>query len=229
VVAFEDDDVITYDQGLLAVALLSAEALGLHPSVSSAEAIQNYQAMFNQKSGYFPLSRDKDLLAVDPLVGDLLAEVFFHKALLTDESVQSHFRQVVAQAKTPFGFKVTCLPDGSYAPLSAYSASGFVISEHDLGSKGNYQWGGSWYLYDMLCMIDCYLHGAPGAKEEVSWRGALDFKLGGTYFENLNTVTGQPSKPNQGWDAGVYAIWKKLMAQGRADSSLLDAIDKANR
>ena len=77
--AFEEDDVISYNQGLLVVALMSAEALGLKPSVSSSVAMKNYQAMFNKKKGYFPLSQQKDLLAVDPLVGDLLAQLYFDK------------------------------------------------------------------------------------------------------------------------------------------------------
>lgn len=231
--AFNEDDVITYNQGLLAVALLSAEALNLKPAVSSAEAIQKYQGMFNEQAGYFPLSRQKNLLAMDPLVGDLLAQIYFKKALLSDQSVRSHFKQIVAHAKTPYGFKVTCLPDGSYAPKTAYDAGDFSVHwEHPGtyqwgGSPGNYQWGGSWYLYDMTCLIDCYLHGAPGALDEITWRGALDFKLGGTYFEFINTVTGKPEKPNQGWNAAVYAIWNKLMKQGSADHSLLEAIDKS--
>ena len=222
-VAFEDDDVITYNQGLLAAALLSAEALSLKSTVSSTQAIENYQAMFNAKSGYFPLSRQKNLLAVDPLIGDLLAQLYFHRALLSDESVQSQFKQIVAHAKTPYGFKVTCLPDGSYAPLTAYGATDFPVQWNTLG---DYQWGASWYLYDMMFLIDCYLHGTPGVQEELIWRGTLDFRLGGTYFETIGTVSGQASRANQGWDGAVYAVWKKLMAQGRANDSLLRAIDR---
>ena len=221
-VAFEEDDVSSYNQGLLAVALLSAEGLGLQPNVSSAQAIKNYQSMFDEKEGYFPLSRQKNLLSVGPLVGDLLAQVFFKRPLLSDESVRSHFKQMVAHAKTPFGFKQSCLPDGNYASLSAYSARDFPVVWQN---PGEYQWGGSWYLFDMLCLIDCQLHGAPGALDEIKWRGALDFKLGGTYFETINTVTGQVERANQGWDAAVYALWTKLMAQGRVDDSLLKAID----
>jgi hypothetical protein len=164
------------------------------------------------------------LLAVDPLVGDLLAQLYFGRTLLSDKSVRSHFKQVVAHAKTPYGYKVTCLPNGDFAPRAAYAAEDYA--QHAwVNSPGNYQWGGSWFLYDMLCLIDCQLHGAPRAREEVEWRGALDFKLGGTYFEFINTVSGGPNKANQGWNAAVYAIWRKLMAQGRVDNSLLDTID----
>jgi hypothetical protein len=222
-VAFEDDDVITYNQGLFAVALMSAEALGLKPSVSSSKAVQNYRSMFNDEGGYFPLSRQKNLLAVDPLVGDLLAQLYFKKPLLTTESVISHFNQVVSKAKTQYGYKVTCLPNGDYAPVEAYSSSEHTVTWTHLG---HYQWGGSWYLYDMLCLIDSYLHGAPGALEEIKWRGALDFKLGGTYFEHNSTSTGKPDKENQGWDAAVYAIWKDLIEEGKADDSFFREIDQ---
>jgi len=225
-VAFEEDDVLTYNQGLLAVALLSAEALGLKPTPPSSLAIKNYQSMFNEKGGYFPFSRQKDLLAVDPLVGDLLAQVYFKKALLSDASVRSHFKQIVAHAKTPYGFKVTCLPDGNYAPASAYDAKDFPGEPGADGKTGHYQWGGSWTLFDMLCLIDSHLHGARGALDELLWRGALDFKLGGTYFEHIDTVSGKTDKANQGWNSGIYAIWRKLMKQGRVDNSLLESVDK---
>ena len=222
-VAFDEEDVITYNQGLYAVALLSAEALGLKPVTRSAVAIKNYQSMFNTNGGYFPLSRKKKLLAMDPLVGDLLAQVFFQQMLLTDESVRSHFTQVMAHAKTDYGFKVTCLPDGSYAPIEAYCAKEFKVN---FSKRGDYQWGGSWTLYDMLCLIDCHLHGSPGALDALIWRGTLDFRIGGTYFEHINTITGQPNKANQGWNAAIYAIWRRLMEQGKVDNSLINAINE---
>lgn len=222
-IAFEYDDVIAYNQGLLAVALMSAEALGLKPITPSSLAIENYQAFYNEEKGYYPLSQQKDLVAVDPLVGDLLAHLYFKKPLLSDESVISHFKQVVSNAKTPYGYKVTSTQDGEYGPLETYGAKGHP---QDWTDPGAYQWGGSWFLYDMLFLIDSYLHRAPGALDEIKWRGSLDFKLGGTYFEYNNTISGKPDKPNQGWNAGVYAIWKKLIERGDADNSLFDEIDK---
>jgi len=222
-VAFEEDDVISYNQGLLAVALMSAEALGLKSSVSSSMAISNYQTLFNKEKGYFPLSRQKKLLVVDPLTGDLLSQLYFDRPLLSDESVVSHFKQVVTNSKTKYGYKVSCLPNGDYAPAGAYGASGHVFEWTD---RGGYQWGGSWYLYDMLFLIDSYLHHASGALNEIKWRGSLDFKLGGTYFEHIHTITGKPEKPNQGWDAAIYAIWKRLVEEGKADNSFFYEIDK---
>jgi hypothetical protein len=226
VAAFDLDDVITANQGLMAVALMSAEGLGLHPKTSSELAIKNYQAMFNTKGGYFPISEKKDLPVVDALMGDLLAQVFFNKKLLSDEVVTTHFNTIEKIAKTPYGYKVVCLPNGDYAPANAYYAKDFEADPSIGLGPGNYQAGGSWFLYDMIFLMDSYLHKAPGAKAELLWRGALDFKLGGTYFEYINTVSGAPNKPNQGWNAAVYGIWKKLMAKGLADNSLLNAINQ---
>ena len=76
----------------------------------------------------------------------------------------------------------------------------------------------------MLFLIDSYLHGAPDAIDEIKWRASLDYKLGGTYFEFINTVNGTTNKPNQGWDAAIYAIWSKLIKDGKADKSMFDAI-----
>lgn len=222
-VPFDEDDVVTYNQGLLAVALMSAQALGLETKTSPDLAIKIYQSMFKEAGGYFPLSLKKDLLAVDPLVGDLLAQVYFNQPLLKDESVVSHFSNVVTKAKTDFGYKVTCLPDGNYAPSQAYCVEGHSLNWDD---PGHYQHGGSWYLYDMLFLVASYLHNAPGALDEIKWRGALDFKLGGTYFEHNHTVTGKTDKENQGWNAAIYAIWQKLIADGKADESFFDTIDK---
>jgi len=227
VMAFDEDDVITANQGLMAVALLSAEKLGIHPKASSDLAIKNYRALFNAKAGYFPISEKKDLPAVDVLMGDLLAQLIFGKPLLSNEMVKSHFNYMEKVAKTQYGYKDVCMPDGAFCPTSAYQAKDFKTVDPSIGlGDGNYQAGGSWFLYDMQFLMDSYLHKVPGARKELMWRGALDFKLGGTYFEFINTVTGTPTKANQGWNAAVYGIWKKLMAKGLVDNSLLNAVDQ---
>ena len=81
----------------------------------------------------------------------------------------------------------------------------------------------------MLFLINSYLHGAPDALSEIIWRSSLDFKLGGTYFEHINTITGKLGKSNQGWNAAVYVIWDKLVKDGKADDSMFDAINKLQK
>jgi hypothetical protein len=221
-VEFDDDDVITYNQGLLAVALMAAEALGLQPKTPSIKAISNYQSMYKKDKGYFPLSRKKDLLAVDVFAGDLLAQIYFKKPILSKESVHSHYNAIVSNAKTKYGFKVSCLPNGDYAPITYYCSDDEML--HWFG-EGSYQWGGSWYLYDMLFLLNSYLHNAPNALDEVKWRASLDFRIGGTYYEHIHTQTGIPYKSNQGWNASIYAMWSKFIENGLADDSLFEVIN----
>jgi len=222
-VAFEPDDVLTYNQGLLAVALAAAEKLGLHPRTAPALASQRYREMFNAAGGYFPVSAQKNLVAVDALVGDALAQVMLGHTLLPDELVARHFKKVVGVAKTPYGYKVVCQPDGAYARQEDYNAKDFPIKPT---VAGNYQYGGSWFLYDMLFLTSAYLHRVPGAREELLWRAPLDFRLSGTYCEYINTATGEPTKLNQGWNAGIYGIWMRLIQAGLADDAIFRAIDQ---
>jgi len=91
---------------------------------------------------------------------------------------------------------------------------------------GHYQCGGSWYLYDMLLLMDAYLHGAKDAEELMIWRTKLDYELGNSTHEFINTVTGLPHQPNMGWNAGVYGLWSEILKQGRATNWFFDEIDK---
>ena len=91
---------------------------------------------------------------------------------------------------------------------------------------GRYFKGGSYFLYDNLFLIDAYLHGVKGAEELLIWRVSLDFKIGNTTYETLNTKTGEPWKPNMGWNVAIYSIWRKLMDEGKADDKLFKAIDE---
>jgi len=222
--AFDDDDAITYNQGLLCVAVRCAVKLGLSTSLSPAQVDDAYRSMFDERGGYYPLSRKKNLLCVDALVGDLLSQLLCGEPVLPSEHVRRHHATLNERARTPHGYKVTCAPDGEYAEPGAYSVEGFRSKIED-AVAGEYQYGGSWYLYDMLCLIDCHLHGAEGATDDAVWRARIDFERGGTYHECTNTVTGELRKPNQGWNGAAWAIWRDLVAAGKADDRMFKEID----
>lgn len=225
IVSFEDDDVLSYNQGLLPSALLAARAIGLRPTTSPEQAVANYRALYLPDGGFFPLSQRKRFLCVDALVGDTLAAVEFGQPLLEDAPVRQHYATLMARAKTPYGFKVTCAEDGSLLPAEAHGAHGYLNPFFTKYPAGTYVWGGSWFLYDMLCLMSCYLHGAEGAEDQIIERMALEIRLGGTYHEFINTVTGQPSKPTYGWNSGAYSLWEMLVQQGRASRRFLDEIE----
>lgn len=221
--AFETDDVITYNQGLLAVAMMAAEAMGIAPAVPAKEAAEQYRRLFNGR--YFPLSRKKQCLSLDVLIGDVLSFLLFDQFLLPDDAVRTCYEFVTQKSQTPYGCKVVCGEDGGFLPMEAHGAYGYV-NEHQLAlHPGEYAYGGSYYLYEMLFHIGGYLHGAPHAQDQLIARGKLDFTIGGTFYEHINTVTGQGNKANQGWNAAIYRIWEQLMERGLADDRFFREIE----
>ena len=126
IVSFEDGDALSYNQGLLPCALQAARAIGLSTATSPEQAIANYRALYLPDGGFFPLSQRKRFLCVDALVGDALAAVEFGQPLLEDAPVRQHYATLLARAKTPYGFKVTCAEDGSLLPAEARAAHGYL-------------------------------------------------------------------------------------------------------
>ncbi len=223
--AFDETDAITNNQGLYVVALKSAERMGVKPEVSVSQALKNYQNLFNPKIKGFSMSLEKDsILCVDALMGDLLAQVYLGERLLSKESVLAHYETMKKHAKTKFGFKTFCNPDGSYLKPEQYNSRKYTAAVDKI-EEGLYQFGGSWYLYDMQMLIDAYLAGAKDAEDLMIWRTKLEFELGNTTHEYINTRTGVPFKPNMGWNAAVYGIWNELIRQGKATSRFFDEIN----
>ncbi|MGB3777568.1 MAG: hypothetical protein WA960_04365 [Tunicatimonas sp.] len=225
--AFEKDDVVTYNQGLFALALTVAQKMGLTVRSDPEAAAQHYRDHFDPTLGYYPISKYKAVLGPDPLVPDLLSQVYLGEPLLESSTVQRHYDRMVKYSKTPYGFKIVATPEGAYLPAEAYDIAGYVsqVNREDM-PDGRYFRGGSYFLYDNLFLIDAYLHGVEGAEEMLIWRVTRDFEIGSTTYETLNTLNGEPWKPNMGWNVAVYAIWRKLMDEGKADGKLLEAVDE---
>ncbi|MEO7767696.1 MAG: hypothetical protein ABIS01_09730 [Ferruginibacter sp.] len=227
VIAFEKDDVITYNQGLFALALVAAKEMGLKYTTDPAKAIKNYREMFNPALGFYPISKKKNMiLGPDPLVPDLLAQLYFKRALLDSKNVNQHFEKITRHSKTAFGYKVVSMPNGDYLPPELYDIPNYKsqVSREKMPA-GSYFCGGSFFLYDNLFLMDAYLHGIKEAENELIWRTSLDFKLGATTYECINTKTGEPWKPNMGWNVAIYACWKKIIDMGLAGKSLFNKID----
>jgi hypothetical protein len=177
------------------------------------------------------LSRQKStILGPDPLVPDLLGQMYFDIVMLDTVTVQRHFDRMVRYAKTPFGFKVLADADGSYAATNDFDARDF-ISKANVAKMPNGQFlkGGSYFLFDNLFLIDAYLHGVENAEKELIERVCLEFKRGKTTYETVNTKTGEITNPNMGWNVAVYAFWKQLVLEGKADGKLFDAVNKVVR
>ena len=225
--AFEKNDVLAYNQGLFAVALSAAQQMGLSIKSDPKQAADAYRALYNEELGFYPVSKFKTILSPDALAPDLISQLYLGEKLLPSERVKSHFDRMVKYAKTPYGFKVVSTPTGEYLPLEAYDIPGYK-SQVSRGSwvDGQYFRGGSYFLYDNLFLLDAYLHGIAEAEALIQWRVGLDFQIGSTTYEHINTLTGTPNKPNMGWNVAIYAFWRQLVDEGKADSSLFIRIDE---
>jgi hypothetical protein len=225
-IAFDTTDVITYNQGLLAVALLSAKALGLQLKTNPTLAVENYKGLFNKELGFFPISKKKNtILTPDPLVGDLLAYVYLGEHLLDKQMVESQFKAISKLSKTEYGYKIVAAKDGSFLKAEDYDWRDYKSQVNvDNLSNGKYQKGGSWTLYDMLFLLDCFSHQIEGAEDELIWRASLDFKIGATSYECINTATGEPWKPNMGWNSAIYSLWCNI-TDNTSKNKLFEAIN----
>jgi hypothetical protein len=227
VMAFEKDDVLAYNQGLFALTVRAANEMGLNIKCDPLAAAQHYREMYNDQLGFYPISEKKSkILGPDPLIPDLLCQLYFNEKLVASNTVASHFNKLTTVSKTPFGFKIVATPEGEYLPSSAYDIPGYVSQvNREHMPDGRYFRGGSYFLYDNLFLIDAYLHDVKGAEELLFWRVGLDFKTGNTTYETLNTKSGEPWKPNMGWNIAVYAIWRQLVDDGRASGELFKYVD----
>ncbi len=228
-IAFEPYDSTAYNQGLLALALASARALGLSTDTDPEEAARNYRSLFDSRRGWIGTSRYKNhILGPDPLVPDLLSTVWFGIPLLPSDVVIAHCESLERIALTPFGYKIFCTGDGSYLSAEDYDIPGYVSQANRGGyMDGDYLKGGSWFLYDCLALLTGAVHGFPGALECLLRRIKLDFTAGGTTFEYIDTKQGAFHKPNMGWNIAVYALTTKLVRDGKIATEFLTSIEMA--
>ena len=146
--------------------------------------------------------------------------------MLDRKTVLQHYKKIIDHSKTPYGYKVVSLPNGDYLPDSMYDVKNYISqANREKMPDGRYFKGGSYFLYDNLFLIDAYLHGIKEAEDELIWRVSLDFSIGATTYECLNTITGEPWKPNMGWNIAIYYYWRLLMDRGKADDRLFRHLD----
>jgi hypothetical protein len=228
VIAFEKTDVVTYNQGLFALVLDAAKDMGLQIKSDPEKALNQYRSMFNAELGFYPISLKKNtILGPDPLVPDLLSQIYFNRKMLESNTVIQHYNRVIKNSKTSFGYKVVSLPNGDYLPDEMYDVKGYVSQvNREKMPDGRYFKGGSYFLYDNLFLINAYLHGVKEAEDELIERVSLDFKIGATTYECLNTKTGEPWKPNMGWNVAIYSFWRKLVDDGKASNRLFETVDR---
>ncbi len=218
------DDVDAYTQGLCICALEAAKRLGYDIGDRKEKALARYHSLFNGE--FIPLSEQKQYLAVDISVGEVLYYMLFDELFIDDEQFKKTYRKIVdGPSRTKYGIKIVSAVDGSYLPLEAYGLDGYVHPCFDTIDVGRYANGGSYHIYEMLFHIAAYLHGVPDAEDHLIHRLMIDLDYDGATHEYMHTIRGKGVKANQGWNAAIHAIWAEIMKRGRATSRFFDAAD----
>ena len=198
VLLYDDDDAPVSNQGFHCGALMAAKELGLAVTNEDiARAVAGYRSMFNAKGGYFPTSiKQPQFLAQDTLYGATLTYAVFGQKLLTDEQVLTHYR-TSEKVKSPYGLRVISQADGSLRP----------------GDKGQYCYGGSWFLNDAANYLIAGVHGLPAAEVDARLieRIKLEIRHNPAFNEDIDTVTGKPhGNILYSWNSGYRWLRESL-------------------
>jgi hypothetical protein len=195
-------DTLSYNQGLYAVALQAAAALGLSVSPADlATAIAHYRTLADPQGGYLRFSRTLAYHDISGLTGEYLSLWLFRHPLLPDVVVR---RTIDTQPSFRGGFKVVVDARGHF--LAPHSFTVHLI-------PGDYQNGASWLLYDYMALATGYLHHESGIAARMHARLVAEFRTGPTFHEYLDT---NPSAASYGsepayrdgfsWDTFVTAV-----------------------
>lgn len=165
----------SYNQGLYVVALKCAKLMGLSASDKQiSDALTQYQALYDSTNLYMKFSSEVAYVSTDALTGDALSLFLLKTPLLTDAMVQNHINKLKKVSKTPAGMKCMCDTDGTYITFASLSG-------------GDYQAGGSWFLYEYLAYYSAYYHGYDDAKLLMTQRIATELGKDPVSHEYLNT------------------------------------------
>lgn len=177
-------DAVSYNQGVVAVALRAAAEMGLSlPPGLVGRAEAAYAALYRPDLGAMALSAGTTLLDVSCLVGEHLSIRYFQRSLLTREVVQATlgaFRQVRFPDGAFLGFPVAAQRDGSYMPEDWF----YPAPDN---WPGYYHNGGSWLLYDAIALEVGRTHGVPAAAGLLRERVAAETRRDATLHEYIAT------------------------------------------
>ena len=87
---------------------------------------------------------------------------------------------------------------------------------------------------DVCCIVSCRpdkvkkqaISSIENRSTNLTERLMIDLDYDGATHEYMHTVRGFGGKPNQGWNAAVYAFWEELVKRGRATTKFFDAAEE---
>lgn len=205
-------EVITYNQGLLCVALRCLDQMGVAIDRSLLQqAERTYSNMTNPADGIsLPQRKDSTIMDVSALVGEALSFYYFDRSLLSKEKVEATLKRF-ASVNYPdgsfLGYKIISDFYGGYRPLREFSGYPY----HPADMAGNYQNGGSWLLYDALALYAAARHGIAGATDLLLQRVQSELRLSPSSHEFIRTDRAhlgqsETKRDNYGWNTFVINL-----------------------
>lgn len=201
--------VITYNQGLLCVALRCLRRMGIDVDQGIyRQAELAYASTVNPADSIsLPQREGSQTMDVSSLVGEALSLFLFDKPLLSSKRVQetiNRFASVNYRDGSFLGFKVISDFSGGHCPSSEFSGT-------PINSPGRYHNGASWLLYDALALYAGARHQVPEAADLFVQRLASEFKTSRASHEYLRTNVDNLGEPDTmrdgyGWNAFVVVL-----------------------
>jgi hypothetical protein len=177
---FSNGSVSGFNQGLYCVALKCAKAL--RQSISSqqiTDAITQYQALYDTTNKLVRFASDKTHSGGDVLAGEALSLFLFGEKMLSKEAVHGTIN-AIRTSKTVGGGKVVFTNTGGYIPSTDFGVGHQYV-------QGDYQNGGSWFLYEYLAYYAGFFHGYPAARALITERINIELGSEPTSHEWLQT------------------------------------------
>ena len=203
---FDNDDSPAYTQSLFIPALNSLSKMGFdYPQGLKDEVQMSYDSLYDKENKYIRFSRKLQYLSVDVTAGDLINYIYFGESIIPDQNVQNHLDKL-KNAATPYGYKNISDLDGNYLKFEDYGHNNPYPEKYGIGK---YQYGGSWFLYDMMMLLNCLTHRIDTSKELID-RVNIEIKQHFSLHECLSTIDGKPEKSEQGWDSSPFIFWNIL-------------------
>ncbi len=209
----EDNDTLTYNQGVYATATLAAGKLRLIlPDKALRTAADAYQNLRLETQDRLPFSWVEDSKDVSALFGEYLALTLFGESFLQDTTVRGSLE---ALKRTDTGIPVVVNPDDSYLSPNQFNRP---------YRPGDYQNGGDWPAFNAMAFAVGEMHGMPHSSQ--SWHDLLtnlkktqhaEYRYTGSLAQE---ATHNKTREHNLWNTVVYDAAKRVMDENEQKAVL---------
>ncbi len=192
---FPEPDILSYNQGIYAVATLAAERLGLKTSPNATKDARLAYQKLTHPSGRLQFSKNYPYKDASSLTGEYLALTIFGESLLDDETVLATESSLDSVAG---GYKVVTTASGEFLDASQFNRPYL---------PGDYHNGADWPFFSATTRRTAELHGLKA--DEVFWRSLFNNLASTRSAEYRRLGVGSPYDPQREdhcWNALAYIL-----------------------